>query len=168
MESPRQGLVLKPSRQPRSLASHRGRGSWVITAYFPRPQLGRDRVKRFSSALFPLGRRSCGRALRSSFPSPIRPGDGGEAQRGGNPSPTWTGEVGKRPDSKDGPRGRVEVAAPAARLSRLAVRRRRSERPAQPPPSPAASTRRGRPAAQAAKQPSSYCDNFSFPPRPAG
>lgn len=160
MASPRQGLVLEPSRQPRSLASHRGRGSWVITAYFPRPQLGRDRVKRFSSALFPLGRRSCGPALRSSFPSPIRPGYGGEAQRSGNPSPASMGEVGKRPDSKDGPRVRVEVAAPAARLSRLAVRWRLGEIPVHPPPSPASSIHQGCPAAQAAKQPSSNCDNF--------
>ena len=49
-ESLRPGPVLKPSRQPRNLASHRGRGSWVITPNFPRPQLGRDRVKRLPFA----------------------------------------------------------------------------------------------------------------------
>lgn len=104
MESPRPGPVLKPSRQPRSLASHRGRGSWAITACSPRPQLGRDRVKQTT----PLcsshgGRRSRGRVL-PTFPTPMRPGYGGGAQRCG--TPTSRGEVGASPDSKDWrPRG---------------------------------------------------------------
>lgn len=81
MESSRPGLVLKPSRQPCSLASHGGRGSWVITSCFPRSQLGRDWVKRLALLSFHGGADLEAELCQGSLLSPFRPGYGGEAQR---------------------------------------------------------------------------------------
>lgn len=57
------------------------------------PRLGRDRVKRLSSAVLPRGRRSCGRALSSSFPGPIWPGYGGHPRP--SPRPHFDGRSGQ-------------------------------------------------------------------------
>lgn len=98
MESPRRGPVLKPSRQPRSLASHRGRGPWAITACSPRPQLGRDRVKRFPSAL-PTGDADPEAEFCQLSPPPC--GLGMVAGPSVAGPLTSMGEVGATPDSRD-------------------------------------------------------------------
>lgn len=158
MESPWPGLVLKPSRQPRSLASHGGRGSWVITACFPRPQLGRDRVKRLPSAFF-HGSTNHEAELRQVL-SPPPCGLGMAARPGVSGRPLQPARWGDARFQSLAPRGRVEVSAPAARPSGVAVRwRLRGQRARCTHHLPTYTPRPSRGHGCGKEQPSSYCSN---------
>lgn len=153
MESSQPGLVLKPSRQPRRLASPGGRGSWVITACFPRPQVGERPGEATLFCCPPTGAQVMRPSAVKFFsrphlawvwrPPPPQP-----------PPPLRRAKWPRRQIPKTAPPGRVAVEALASRPSGVAVGElgaRRSQSPAHPllpapctePPGPAGWARAG-------------------------
>lgn len=132
------------ARQPR-LAQRAG--FWAITACSPRPQLGRDRVKRLPSALYTGGADPEVELCQLLSPPPC-----GLGMAAGRWASASTGEVGATPDSKDRRLGGGRRAQlwPGVLLAWQTAGGPEGREPGPgPPPPPSSRIHQGRPAARA-------------------